>query len=85
MTTVIVHPEPVGRLKELITEFLALADKPTDVEFVMWPEPGVRVPEALFDVYAAKRQSKPEAVEEPAEVKPVKRAPGRPRKNVEGQ
>lgn len=95
MTTVIVHPEPPQDMKSLIVELLVLADRATDVEYVMWPEPGLRVPEELFDKFASARTKAVKAKEPAKEVqadqvedevtKPVKRAPGRPKKIQEGQ
>lgn len=97
MTTVIVHPEPPQDMKSLIQELLDLADKATDVEYVMWPEPGLRIPEALFDKFAELRTSKPketpsveeevlaDVVEDVEVTEPVKRKPGRPKKIQEGQ
>lgn len=95
--TVIVHPEP-GFEKQIAQELLGLADNPMQVEYVMWPRPGFRVPEELFDRFEqllttpAVEQSVPDVVavadvtaEPEVVVKPVKRAPGRPKKNVEGQ
>lgn len=96
MTTVIIHPEPPQDMKSLILELLALADKRSDVEYVMWPEPGLRVPEELFDKFATARTKtakvKDVAVDVPADVvedvkvtEPVRRKPGRPKKIQEGQ
>jgi hypothetical protein len=48
VTTVIVHPEP-GFLKQITQELLVLADNPMHVEYVMWPSPGLRIPEELYD------------------------------------
>lgn len=87
-------------MKSLIQEFLYYADKATDVEYVMWPEPGVRVPEELFDRFAKLRTQTPPPSEDPlpdaeAELpdapvvdevtEPAKRKPGRPKKIQEGQ
>lgn len=98
MTTVIIHPEPPQDMKSLIQELLGLADRATDVEYVMWPEPGLRVPEELFDRFANMRTSKPPKSEDslpvpedelpdvPVEVtEPARRKPGRPKKIQEGQ
>lgn len=118
MGTVIVHPEP-GFLKDVAQELLALTANPYDVEYVMWPEPGFRVPEWLFDKFEVRQvgdvgaqiadiigalvdpnSPNPVIFEVPAEVaaqmavgdfvevpvvEPVKRKPGRPKKNTEGQ
>lgn len=48
--TVIVHPED-GWLKAVAQELLALAEHPRDVEYVMWPKPGFRVPVDLFNTW----------------------------------
>ena len=93
VTTVIIHPEPPQDMKSLILELFDLADKRSDVEYVMWPEPGLRVPEALFDKFASARTKASKAKEpavqaEPVEDKvtePVRRKPGRPKKIQEGQ
>lgn len=92
--TVIIHPEPPQDMKSLILELLDLADKRSDVEYVMWPEPGLRVPEDLFDKFAAARtkNAKVKDADVPADVvedvevtEPLKRKPGRPKKIQEGQ
>ena len=95
MDTVIIHPEPASELKNLAKELLALADKGSDVEYIMWPESGFRIPEELFAKFVAGRAKNhpvPEPTEpvveatEPEEVtEPVKRKPGRPKKIQEGQ
>lgn len=96
MTTVIIHPEPPQDMKSLIQELYGLTDRRLDVEYVMWPEPGVRVPEELFDKFVSARikASKVEgsAGQEPSgdaggeEVTELpKRKPGRPKKIQEGQ
>lgn len=82
-------------MKSLILELLALADKRSDVEYVMWPEPGLRVPEELFDKFAAARTKTAKVEEVAADVpadavedkvtEPVRRKPGRPKKIQEGQ
>jgi hypothetical protein len=131
--TVIVHPDP-HFVKEVAQELLALADNPMHVEYVMWPEPGFRIPEELLDRFEKHQGGKdvivapeivgdliegvltnltaggvpvvfevpqevadlvgepltadnmPVAFEVPAEVvEAVKRKPGRPKKNTEGQ
>lgn len=89
MTTVIIHPEPPENQKPLAQELLALAGDFRDVEFVMWPEPGFRVPEELYAKFLKNRTESepvPEAVvpEAVVESEPVKRKPGRPKKQ-EGQ
>ena len=85
MTTVIIHPEPPENMKPLIVELLGLADKASDVEYVMWPEPGLRVPEDVYARFLKTRTVKPEESPEPEvqEPKPVKRAPGRPKKEAQ--
>ena len=86
MTTVIIHPEPPENQKALAQELLGLADDFRDVEFVMWPEPGFRIPEELFGRFLKNRTStsEPKVAEPEAESEPVKRKPGRPKKQ-EGQ
>lgn len=84
-----------GELKKIAQQLLSLADNPKDVDYVMWPEPGFRVPEELAGRFVALRKSleTPKAdvpaVEgasaDEAPVEPVKRKPGRPKKNVEDQ
>lgn len=79
-----------GELKKIAQQLLALADDRKDVDYVMWPEPGFRVPVELAEKFVEFRDKSkaevpaaPEVEEAPAE--PVKRKPGRPRKNVEDQ
>lgn len=79
-----------GELKKIAQQLLALADNPKDVDYVMWPEPGFRVPEELAGKFVAFREGsdKSEAevpATEQAPAEPVKRKPGRPKKNVEDQ
>jgi hypothetical protein len=94
--SVIIFPEP-GNLKPIAKKLLELAEKRTDVEYVMWPEPGFRVPEELAERFTKIWKNADEPVEvgtstvvegpvpaEP-EVVEVKRRPGRPKKNQEGQ
>jgi hypothetical protein len=89
--TVIIHPDEPEFLPLIGRELLALADSPYQVEYVMWPKPGFRVPEELFDRWEALgSDTVPESSQtlepETAETsEPVKRKPGRPRKNTEGQ
>lgn len=87
VTTVTIYPEPenVKVIARLLTD---LADHNTQVEYVMWPEPGFRVPEHVADKFLALWDDKKsteggDTVEDTPE--PVKRKPGRPKKNVEGQ
>lgn len=88
--TVIIHPEPPENQKAMAQELLALADDFRDVEYVMWPEPGFRIPDELFAKFLKARTPKSEPVAEvpepeaAAESEPVKRKPGRPKKQ-EGQ
>ena len=96
MTTVTIVPEP-GNLKTIARELLDLAVKPSDVNYVMWPEPGFEVPEELAARFVAARpdtdvepEETPQVEQTPApaeveEVKPVKRSPGRPKKIQGGQ
>lgn len=95
MDTVIVFPEP-GNLKKIARELTDLADRPLDVEYVMWPEPGFRISQELYAKFSAARgdEVRPdveevEEAEETVEVteaaeEPVKRKPGRPKKVQEG-
>lgn len=87
----IVHPDTQELLPVIGRELLALADNVYQVEYVMWPSPGFRVPEELFNRWEAlgsisvpesSQTLEPEATETP---EPAKRKPGRPRKNTEGQ
>lgn len=77
-------PEP-GQFKQIARELLELADRPLQVEYVMWPEAAFRVPESLADKFAEVRRKtvKPEVVEPEVESQPVKRKPGRPKKEVQ--
>lgn len=85
-------PEP-GNLKSIAQELLKLADKPTDVDYVMWPEPGFRVPEDLAARFVAGRgedtvpatEEVPGLVQEVVEPQPAPRKPGRPKKIQGGQ
>lgn len=85
MDTVIIHPVPATELKNLAKELLALADNPRDVEYVMWPEPGFRVPEDLATKFVAGRGTAVEQTEQATEVEevPVRRKPGRPKKEAQ--
>lgn len=83
MGTVTIVPEH-GELKKIAQQLLALADDRKDVDYVMWPEPGFRVPEELANKFVALRKEVP-ATEAEAPVEPVRRKPGRPKKNVEDQ
>lgn len=85
-STVIVHPEPPENQKLMAKELLALADDFRDVEFVMWPEPGFRIPEDLFAKFLKSRTPKSEPAPEVQvveESEPVKRKPGRPKKEAQ--
>lgn len=85
-------PEPEN-VKAIAKRLLDLADNPMMVEYVMWPEPGFRVPEDLAEKFTkswdqpkAEVLATPESTESPdAESEPAKRKPGRPKKIVEGQ
>lgn len=65
--TVIVHPEP-GFEKVIAQELLALADSPYQVEYVMWPKPGFRVPEWLYEVFSEFQEKATELEENAATV-----------------
>ena len=83
----IVHPDP-GFEKVIAQELLALAESPYEVEYVMWPSPGFRVPTALFERWETiGSDTVPESSQtlEPEPEVPAKRKPGRPKKNTEGQ
>ncbi len=97
MTTVIISPVPntQDEVRKLAKELLALTDQATAVEYVMWPEPGFRIPEELHAKFVHSRKGSDddpdlvvevtgaELVEETPE--PVKRKPGRPKKVQGGQ
>lgn len=91
MTTVLISPVPntQDEVRKLAKELLALTDQPTQVEYVMWPEPGFRIPEELHARFVHSRKdtgSEPEGAEQVEDKpEPVKRKPGRPKKVQEGQ
>ena len=93
MTTVLIFPEP-GNTKKIAKALLALADKASDVEFVLWPAEGFRVPEELalaFEGTFTEVAKIGEPVGESFQVadvvtetaEPVKRKPGRPKKEAQ--
>lgn len=87
----IIHPVPESELKNLAKELLGLAKVATDVEYVMWPEPGFRVPDYLAEAFVAGRSEvpapevvpSPEVAEDKEDVEPVRRKPGRPKKEAQ--
>ena len=93
MDTLIIFPEP-GEQKRIAKELIELAGAhPMQVEYVLWPEPGFRVPVELGDRFVAKRLAEQQGQDEvpavaeeavPTGVEPVKRKPGRPKKVQEG-
>lgn len=97
MTTVIISPVPntQDEVCKLAKELLALTDQATAVEYVMWPEPGFRIPEELHAKFVHSRKDTDSEPELTVEVtgaeqvedkpEPVKRKPGRPKKVQEGQ
>ena len=75
MDVVIISPEP-GKAKEIGQRLLALAEHPSQVQWVTWPTPGgFSVPLDLF----AKFDTDGDEPEEETEA-PAKRRRGRPRK-----
>lgn len=82
----IIHPVPESELKNLAKELLGLARVATDVEYVMWPEPGFRVPDYLAEAFVAGRSEVPAPEVAPSseeDVEPVRRKPGRPKKEAQ--
>ena len=86
MDTLNIYPEP-GNLKKIAKQLLEMADKASDVEYIMWPEQGFRVPVELGDRFVALSVTEevPTAPEVVESEEPVKRKPGRPKKIQEGQ
>lgn len=82
MGTVIIHPE-TGFEKVIAKELLALADNPMHVEYVMWPSPGFRVPEDLFDRWTHLTEEPVPADQTVTVAVPPKRKPGRPKKEAQ--
>lgn len=86
MNTVLIFPEP-GNTKAIAKELLALADRALDVEFVSWPQEGFRVPEELAMRFTEKWDDRTsiteETTESPETEAPVKRKPGRPKKEAQ--
>jgi hypothetical protein len=84
MNTVLIFPEP-GNTKAIAKQLLALADKALDVEFVSWPQEGFRVPEELALKFEASftQAEESETPETPEAEAPVKRKPGRPKKEAQ--
>lgn len=86
MNTVLIFPEP-GNTKAIAKALLALADKASDVEYVLWPAEGFRVPEELAMRFTDKWDHRTDVTEAEvvAEVEetPVKRKPGRPKKEAQ--
>ena len=83
--SVLIFPEP-GNTKLIAQALLALADKASDVEFVLWPQEGFRVPEDLALKFEGQfKVGEDEVVEETTvvDIEPVKRKPGRPKKEAQ--
>jgi len=74
---VTVYPEP-GKFREIAKALLAVADEPRQVQSVTWPQAGFMVPEHVFDRFEAARTDQGDP---PEQTGPVKRRPGRPRKD----
>lgn len=82
---VTVYPEE-GNFPAVAKALLAVADHPYDVVSVSHPRAGFKVSEELFERFEAAGQTEESNVAQgapPGETEPVKRRPGRPRKNVE--
>lgn len=88
-----IFPEP-GNVKVIARLLLDLADKPQDVEYVLWPAEGFRVGEDLllkFEaqfLYPLAEGKEPISESVPVadvvrEDEPVKRKPGRPKKEAQ--
>jgi len=72
---VIITPEP-GLHKEIGQKLLALADHPSQVQWVTWPQAGYSIPLELFVKFDTDGQDEQAATEEEV----PKRRRGRPRK-----
>lgn len=90
---ILIFPEP-GNVKVIARLLLDLADKPLDVEYVLWPQEGFRVSEELALKFEAQftellpEGSEPISESVPVadavrEDEPVKRKPGRPKKEAQ--
>lgn len=88
---VLIFPEP-GNTKLIAQQLLLFATHPTEVEYVLWPQEGFRVPEELamkfeaeFNMFNAPLVPVSEPVVEvtPEVEKPVRRKPGRPKKEAQ--
>lgn len=77
--TVTVYPEP-GRFPEIARALLAVADSPRQVVSVSHPRAGFIVPQEVFERFEASQPGLDE--DAPVVTQPVKRRPGRPRKNT---
>jgi hypothetical protein len=80
---VTVYPEE-GNFPEIARSLLDAADNPSQVAYVSHPRAGFVVPEEVFNRFEAARgdgSSNTRQEDSPAETKPAKRKPGRPRKN----
>lgn len=79
---VIIEPD-AGAVKEIGTQLLALAENPSQVQWVTWPRTGYRVPVELADKLKGVR-SLPNA-EQSADVAAPPRRRGRPRRTVDAE
>jgi predicted secreted protein len=84
-----ITPEPQA-VKWVAQALLSLADHPRDVQMVSRPNRGFRVSEELYAKFQASVGADTNSTDSPEpQAKPqtaaVKRKPGRPRKNQEGQ
>jgi Glu-tRNA(Gln) amidotransferase subunit E-like FAD-binding protein len=82
---VTVYPDP-GNFPVIARALLEVADHPSQVRMVTWPQSGFEVPEDVFERFeAAMNGEQPDTRQDvpAAETEPPKRRPGRPRKNPE--
>lgn len=77
MDVVIIVPEK-GRAKEIGRQLLDLADSPTQVQWVTWPQAGYQIPLILLERFDAANENADTAAPPTPEVMPKRR--GRPRK-----
>lgn len=76
--TVTIYPEE-GNFPAVAKALLAVADHPSQVRSVSHPRAGFEVPEEVYNRFEAAQNT--DAPSAGAETEPVKRRPGRPRKN----
>lgn len=83
--TVTVYPEE-GNFPAIARALLEAADHPSQVVSISHPRAGFKVPEDVFDRFAASQPHVEPAAEggvaEPKAQESAKRRPGRPRKNL---